>query len=156
MDVRDNAPLIAAGGGVLLFIALFMSWFGPFSAWEAFDLTDIVLALIAILAIAVGVSTFTGNTLNVPGGAGATVTTAGIVAFSMVASWFFEGEERKFGLFLAVIGAIGIIVGGMQLVRSGGAPSPRARTASDAPTQTQPPPPPPPSSSTGAGPGQGA
>src|SRR5688572_2800457 len=51
VDVRENAPLIAAGGGVLLFIALFMSWFGPFSAWEAFDLTDIVLALIAILAI---------------------------------------------------------------------------------------------------------
>lgn len=155
MDVRDNAPLIAAGGGVLLFIALFMSWFGPFSAWEAFDLTDIVLALIAILAIAAGVSTFTGNAINVPGGAGATVTTAGIVAFSMVASWFFEGEERKFGLFLAVIGTIGIVVGGMQLARGGGATAPRAGTASESPTPP-PPPPPPPSSSTGAGPGTGA
>jgi hypothetical protein len=71
----------------------------------------------------------------------------------MVASWFFEGEERKFGLFLAVLGTIGIIVGGLQLARGGGVTAPRARTASDAPTQTQPPPPPPPPAQGGPGTG---
>lgn len=142
MDTRDKAPLIAAGGGLLLFIALLLSWFGEFSAWEIFDFSDIVLGLIALLAVAVGASIATGNALNVPGGPAGALTTAGLIAFGMVATWMFEGEERKFGLFLALIGTIAIIVGAMQLGRGSTAGSePRTRVAEP------PPPPPPPSAS---------
>lgn len=154
MDTRDNAPLIAAGGGLLLLISLFLSWFGPFSAWEGFDFTDIVLALIALLAIAIGASIFTGNTFNVPGGHSGALTVAGLLAFGMVATWVFEGEERKFGLFLALIGTIAIIVGALQLGRGPGvgtstrtrASEPSSPPPSAPPTQEQPPassPPPP-------------
>lgn len=145
MDTRDNAPLIAAGGGVVLFIALFLSWFGEISAWEGFDFSDIVLAAIAVLAIAVGASIATGNALEVPGGPGGALSTAGLIAFGMVATWVFEGEERKFGLFLALIGTIAIIVGAIQLARGAGArEQPRTRVA-------EPPAAPPP----GPGPGTG-
>jgi hypothetical protein len=138
--------LIAAGGGLLLFISLFLGWFGDFSAWEIFDLSDIVLALIALFAIAVGVSIFTGNPINVPGGAGGAVSVAGVLAFGMVATYVFEGEEKKFGLFLALIGTIGMVVGGMQLGRgSGTTGAPRTRAAEP----TAPPPPPPPAGGTG-------
>ena len=153
MDVRDNAPLIAAGGGLLLFISLLLSWIGDFSFWETYDIVDIVLALIALLAIAVGVAAFTGNAINPPGGPGPAVYTSGLIAFSIVAFHVLEGEDRKFGMFLALIGTIGMIVGGLQLGRGAAGP-PRTR-ASEAPTQTAPPPPPPPppppSSSTGTG-----
>jgi len=140
VDTRDNAPLIAAGGGLLLLISLFLSWFGEISAWEGFDFTDILLAAIALLAVAVGASIATGNALNVPGGPGGALSTAGLLAFGMVATWVFEGEERKIGLFLALIGAIAIIVGAMQLAR-GGPAAPRTRVAE--PTAPPPPPPPP-------------
>ena len=167
MDVRDNAPLIAAGGGLLLFVSLFLNWIGAegidsLSAWEFFDLLDLVLALLALIAVALGVMLFTGNTANLPAAPGAIVTTAGLIAFSMVAVHVLdpftiagESVDREFGLFVALIGTIAMIVGGMQLA-SGGAAAPAARRtpASEAPTQT-PPPPPPPSSSTGAGPGGG-
>lgn len=138
MDTRDNAPLIAAGGGLLLLISLFMSWFGDFSAFEVFDFTDIVLAAIALIAIAVGAGIATGNPLNPPGGPGGILSASGLIAFAMVATWIFEGEERKFGIFLALIGAIGIIVGAMGLAKGGTTAAPRTRT-------TPPPPPPPPS-----------
>ena len=159
MDVRDNAPLIAAGGGLLLFISLFLSWGGDFSAWESFDISDILLALIGLLGVAVGVGAFTGNAINPPGGPGPAVYTSGLIAFSIVAFLILEGEDRQFGLFLALIGTIGLIIGGLQLGRGQTAPVARRTAPSEAPTQTAPPPPPPPppppSSSTGAGPGAG-
>ena len=142
MDTRDKAPLIAAGGGLLLFISLFLSWFGEGSAWEWFDFSDIVLALIALLAIAIGASIATGNALNVPGGPAGALTTAGLIAVGMVATWVFEGEERKFGLFVALIGVIAIVVGALQLGRGTTASATPSTRAAD----PSPPPPPPPSS----------
>ena len=155
MDVRDNAPLIAAGGGLLLLISLFLSWGADFSAWESFDIADILLALIALLGIAVGVGAFTGNAINPPGGPGPAVYTSGLIAFSIVAFLILEAEDRQFGLFLALIGTVGLIIGGLQMGRGGAAPAARRTPASGTPTQTPPPPPPPPSSSSGAGPGGG-
>ena len=155
MDVRDNAPLIAAGGGLLLLISLFMSWIGDFSFFETYDIVDILLALIALLGIAIGVAAFTGNALNPPGGPGPAVYTSGLIAFSIVAFHVLEGEDRKFGMFLALIGTVGMIIGGLQMGRGGAAPAARRTPASGTPTQTPPPPPPPPSSSSGAGPGGG-
>jgi hypothetical protein len=168
VDVRDNAPLIAAGGGLLLFISLFLSWVGAegidsLSAWEFFDLLDIVLALLGLIAVAIGVMLFTGNTANLPAAPGAIVTTAGLIAFSMVATHVLdpftiagESVDREFGLFVALIGTIAMIVGGMQLASPAAATAGRRTPASEAPTATAPPPPPPPSSSTGGGPGTGA
>ena len=140
MDARgNNAPLIAAGGGLLLFISLFMDWFEGVSAWEIFDVTDVVLALIALIAIAIGAMLATGNTANLPAAPSAIVTTGGLIAFSMVATYVLEGEEKKFGIFLGVIATIAIIVGGAQLARGGAAPT-TTRRANEPP----PPPPPPP------------
>jgi hypothetical protein len=144
LDARgNNAPLIAAGGGLLLFISLFLDWFEGVSAWEIFDLTDLVLAVLALIALAIGAMIATGNTANLPATPSAIVTTSGLIAFSMVATYIFEGEEKKFGIFLGLIGAIAMIVGGVQLARGvTGAGAPRRSTA------TEPPPPPPPANPT--------
>ncbi len=139
MDVRNNAPLIAAGGGLLLFISLFLDWFDVLgSAWEFMDIVDVVLALLALIAVGIGAMLATGNVMNLPRTPGSIVTTAGIIAFTAVATFILEGDEQKFGIFLALIGTIGMIVGGTQLARGDVAPAaPRTRT-------TEPPPPPPP------------
>jgi hypothetical protein len=141
VDARgNNGPLIAAGGGLLLFISLFLDWFEGVSAWQIFDVTDVVLALIGLIALGIGAMLATGNSANLPSAPSAIVTTAGLIGFSMVATFVLEGEERKFGIFLALIATIAIIVGGTQLAR-GGAPTTRTRPATDAP-------PPPPASPT--------
>ena len=142
MDVRDNAPLIAAGGGLLLFISLFLSWIGEASFWELYDIVDVLFALMALLAIAVGVGIYTGNPINLPGGAGPAVYTSGLITFSIVAYHLLEGEDRKIGIFIALLGTIGMIIGGLQLGRE--APAPRTRVREP----QSPPPPPPPASPT--------
>ena len=43
------------------------------------------------------------------------MTTAGTVAFTMLATFILEGDEHKFGIFLGLIGTIAMIVGGVQL-----------------------------------------
>lgn len=141
MDTRENAPLFAAGGGLLLFVSLFFDWIGPASFWQPYDIVDILIAIIALLAVAAGGSIATGNKLNIPGGPG-TVYTAGLIAFSIVAFHVLEGEERKIGMFLGLIGAIGIVVGGLGLSRAESAPRSGAET-----TSAPPPPPPPPTAS---------
>lgn len=140
MDTRgNNAPLIAAGGGLLLFISLFLDWFDVLgSAWEFMDIVDVILALLALIAIGVGAMLATGNTVNLPRTPGSIVTTAGIVAFTAIATFILEGDEQKFGIFLALIGAIAMIVGGTQMARDGAGPVRRSTT-----TEAPPPPPPP-------------
>ena len=50
---------LAAAGGVLLFVSLFLPWYSvggeKLSAWQAMSLDDVVLALAAILAITAAV-----------------------------------------------------------------------------------------------------
>ena len=146
MDARgNNAPLIAAGGGLLLFISLFLDWFDVLgSAWEFMDIVDVLLALLALTAVAIGAMLATGSAVNLPRTPGSIVTTAGIVAFTVVATFVLEGDEHSFGIFLALIGAIAMIVGGAQLAAAPAAPRTRVREPSPPP----PPPPPPPASPT--------
>jgi hypothetical protein len=145
VDARENnGPLIAAGGGFLLFISLFLTWALEASPWEAFDLMDIILALIGLAAVVIGGALAMGNPLNVPGGAQNTIYTAGVFAFAIVAFTVLEQDDLGFGVFLALIGTIAMIVGALQLGRGGTAASaPRTRVQEPPP----PPPPPPPSAS---------
>ena len=140
----NNGPLIAAGGGLLLFISEFLDWFDVLgSAWEFMDIVDIILAVLALLAIGIGAMLATGNTANLPSSPGGIVTTSGIIAFSIVATFILEGDDQKFGVFLALIGTIAMIVGGMQLARGVTAPTRPSRSEPPAP-----PPPPPPATPT--------
>jgi carbon starvation protein CstA len=51
----DAGALVAALGGVLLLVSLFLDWFGDggegVSAWTVFEIVDLLLAGIALLAI---------------------------------------------------------------------------------------------------------
>lgn len=147
MDGRgNNAPLIAAGSGAVLFISLFIGWSegldDSLSAWKIFDVVDIVLAVLALIAVGIGAMLATGNPLNLPRTPGSIVTTVGIISFSIVAAFVLEGEELKFGIYLALLATVGIVVGGTQLAATGAPPA--RRTGGTEPPTTSPPPPPPP------------
>jgi hypothetical protein len=153
LDVRDNAPLIAAGGGLLLFISLFLSWLGAdglddLSAWEFFDIVDLALALMALIAVAIGVMLFTGNTTNLPASPGSIVKTVALISLAIVAAFVLdpidfsgEGVDTKIGAWLGLVATIVMLVGGMQM--RDGAAAPARRTAAGEPPPPPPPPPPP-------------
>jgi hypothetical protein len=48
----DIGPIVLALGALLLLVSLFLGWYGPLSAWNAFELTDVVLAALAVAAVA--------------------------------------------------------------------------------------------------------
>ena len=88
-DRVNGAMLIAALGGVLLLISLFLDWYEPgLTAWDVFEIADLVLAATGIAAIIAIVRPLVGH----PG----------------------ASEEIRAGiLFYAGVGALIITVAGM-------------------------------------------
>ena len=111
--------MIAAAGGLGLFLFLFIDWFGPFSAWEGFDIMDIVLAAIGLGVVALAAARAAGTRIDLPGGPGMAITIAGFAATMIVLTFLLEGEEREIGVFLSLLAALAITWGGWTLSRGG-------------------------------------
>src|SRR4051794_13614951 len=47
----DIGPLIVALAALVLLVSLFLDWYGDQSAWDAFELADVVLAGLALAAL---------------------------------------------------------------------------------------------------------
>ena len=47
----EVGPLIVALGSLVLLVSLFMDWYGDRTAWGAFEVTDVLLAALAIAAL---------------------------------------------------------------------------------------------------------
>lgn len=136
---------IAGGAGIALFLFLFIDWFGPLSAWQIFDVVDIILALIAVLAVAVAGAKAMGNDI-LGRNTGLALTLDGVIATTIILSFIFEGSERKIGVFLGLLAAIALLYGGWRtLNETPGTPGPLAGagaggagSSATAPTTTMP------------------
>ena len=51
----EIGPLIVAAGSIMLLVSLFLDWYGDQSAWDAFELADVVLAALSLAALAASV-----------------------------------------------------------------------------------------------------
>lgn len=155
--------MVAAASGVALIIVMFLPWYGvevsgfsdDASAWKAMGFIDILLFLIALVAIGVAAARAAGvMPPNLPAPPGQIVAAAGALALVLVIFRIidiphedvpsaFEDEvdfSRKIGAFLGLIAAGGIAFGGYTAMneRASGAAPPAGGT-------TPPPPSPPPS-----------
>jgi hypothetical protein len=115
MDVNQmgQGERIAAVGGVVLVISLFLSWFGDFNGWETQSTLDIYLLITAAVAIAAAVGVgfaIPGVTMNGATallGAVATILLVWLVVFD-----FPEGADRGIGIILALIASAAVAYGG--------------------------------------------
>lgn len=128
----STGELIAGAGGAVLFISLFLKWSGELTAWEGFDITDVWLAVIGLVVVGLVLARATGSSLSLPASPGRLMVILGGMALVIVLVFLFEGEDRKFGLWLAFFSSLAMIYGGAA---TGEAPVVR---------RTAPPPPPPP------------
>ena len=117
MDVSriSQGEKIAAVGGILLFIFLFLPWFGDISGWEGQSSTDVYMLITAVVAVAAAL--MPGNETGIPGvtrtGAAALL---GIVALVLVL-WllifdFPAGDDRGAGILLSIVATAMIAYGG--------------------------------------------
>ena len=153
---------IAAASGVVLLIALFLPWYGvdvdlggiatgsaSASAWEALGFIDILLFLVAVVAIGVPVAKATGSLPDdvpgpllvlVAGGVGVLLVLFRIIDLPTPDLGGGIDFSRKFGIFLGLVAAVGVAYGGWRANEE----APVGSTQAAAPP---PPPPAPPASS---------
>jgi hypothetical protein len=140
--------MIAAGSGLVLFLSLFLEWYSvdirgfggdlpTVTGWRALGFIDILLFLIAAIAVALAVM----KALNVmprsmPASPGMIVLALGIVAVILVLFRIIsipdEGAGdipgvdvgRSFGIFLALLAAAGVTLGGWLSWNEEGKPKP--------------------------------
>ena len=150
----DAGAAVAAAGAVLLLVSLFLDWYGDdgqgYSAWTLFEVIDLLLAGIALIAI----STFLSRSgieprlprapLLVLGGAALVLTVSQLIdAPPAVALGEFDIQT---GAWLALAGSALLLAGAfMSVARVSFSVEQRATRASEAETETvkMPPPDPP-------------
>lgn len=102
--------------GVVLLVSLFLPWYGAGEAtatgWEAFTVTDILLTLTALMAIALPVGTGIQRTAAVPQAWTALIMLVVVPAIIVVAFRLInlpgEGLERELGAWLGAIATLAV------------------------------------------------
>ena len=137
--------MVWGASGLALLIFMFFPWYaedaglGPqnLSAWSAFALIDLVLFLVAALAIGLAAARAAGaRPPDLPAPPATLVAAAGALAALLVLFRLFELPDpdiadadigRKVGVYLGLISSAGIAVGGIAAMRGIGGPAKRRR-----------------------------
>jgi hypothetical protein len=125
MDLRRLrvGEWIVGACGVLMLVALFAPWYGnpSSSAWEAFTILDVILALLALAAIAVPVVTAAHRVPAVSLAWESLTTLAGVVVLVLllfrVANLPDDLHGREAGIWLGLVATLGIVAGGLVAMR---------------------------------------
>jgi uncharacterized membrane protein HdeD (DUF308 family) len=123
MDLRRlrAGEWIAALGGAALVVSLFLDWYADLTGWEALAVNDVVLGVIGSAAICLLLVTAAQRVPAVPVAFDALTVLAGIVATVLVTVRVLwppgAAEDREPALWLALAGALSIVVGAWLAMR---------------------------------------
>jgi hypothetical protein len=127
--------LIAGVGGLLLFGFLFLPWFGQAgvnqTGWEGQSTTDIYLLITAMVAVAAALPSTRAMLLPGVTMSGAAALLGGVGTVLLVWLSFIDfpsGADRKVGVYLALLAAIVIAIGGFMSAQGGSATATARRT----------------------------
>ena len=164
MDVNRLrfGEMIAAAAAALLFLVMFLPWYGlpsafgdlSFDAWESFAWIDVYLLLVILVALGLAVLTMTQRTVALPLSASVLVTALAAFAVLLILYRILNqpGEnsitELRFGVFLGFLCAAAIAFGGFMSMRDEGASFGSPASRLEAQTRPAPPPAPPPGEAT--------
>jgi hypothetical protein len=129
-----TGELVAAIAGLVLIISLlFLNWYGvggsvetPFGQGFFGTLANLVILAAGLAAITLAVLTATSRTVDLPVATSALTAGLGIAAVVMVVGRILMQPgpngivDLKFGIFVALIGAIGVAWGGWQAMQDEG------------------------------------
>ncbi len=156
--------LVAGISGAVLFLSLFLHWYSVsvhvagfsqskgFSGWTVLSFIDILLFIVAIIAVGVAVARMAGSIPRMPVSAGLLVLAAGIIATLLVLfriidtpgdAGVFESSAvdvgRSFGIFISFLASLGVAAGGWMTWNEEGKPRPSGAAAGRPAAGAQPP-----------------
>ena len=172
-----TGEMIAGIAGLVLFIVMFLSWFGvpdtveaggvqidvsdatgldtTINAWQSFGFIDIILFLTAVVAMAMALMTAMARTVALPVAASAITTALGVLGTVLVIYRLIDppGDlDRKYGVFLGLIAVAAVTYGGWRAMQEEGTTfGQQADRLQDRVGRDDAPPPPPPPAAGGTG-----
>jgi hypothetical protein len=51
----EVGPVLVALGAIVLLVSLFLDWYGPLTAWESFEVVEVLLVALAVTALVIAV-----------------------------------------------------------------------------------------------------
>lgn len=133
LEALSTSLRIAGGAGLLLVLSLFFPWYGTgvegsdvdatATAWRAFSFIDILLLLAGAGAVGLTVLSARGEDGPLPLPAATLITALGALALILVLYRFLDTPfdlDRRYGLFIGLAAAAGILIGGRMAMREGG------------------------------------
>jgi hypothetical protein len=116
----ELGPLLVAAGALVLLVSLFLDWYGAaVSAWDAFEVVDLLIAALAIAALVAVVGTFAPDLGYLdrrwlPGLVAAAVI---LVAASIInPPPAATGRDIGTGAWLALAASLGMLIGAILSV----------------------------------------
>jgi hypothetical protein len=98
MNRLRPADIVAGAGGLALLLALFLPWYEDLTAWQAFSVVDVLLALAALLAIALPVVTAVASGPAKPVAFAVLSSVGSILALLLVLWRLIDAPADGFGL----------------------------------------------------------
>ena len=135
-EKTTTGKLVAAAGGIILIISLFLPWYGvsgelanainqaaqafgthattSINGWKSMDVGDIVMFLVGAAAIVPAALDIFDLELELPVSAGVVILAGGVISLAWAIIRLFDkhGASAKLGLYAAIIGAGTVAVGG--------------------------------------------
>jgi carbon starvation protein CstA len=136
--LRDG-EWVAGAGGVALLAALFLDWFSGASAWQAFSVLDVVLALLALVPLALVVLQATRESPSLPVAFSVFTTIAGALATLLILYRLLnqpgpnDRVEVELGAWIGLASAIVTAAGGWRSMRVEAIPGTRRPPIEDLP-----------------------
>ena len=112
----DIGPIVLAIGALMVVVGLFLAWYGELTAWDAFELADILLAVLAVLGlvIAAGLLTPDAEVMDrsaLPWIVGAVFVVAAVEVLNPPPA--ADGRELGTGAWLSFAGALAMVLGAL-------------------------------------------
>lgn len=124
MDLRRLrfGEWLAVAGGIALIVSLLLPWYDgptePLTGYEALTIVDVLLTLVALLAISLGVLQATQDAPSKPVAAAVLSVVFGALAVLLVVFRLIDspadGLEVRPSAWLGLVSALGITVGGWR------------------------------------------
>jgi high-affinity Fe2+/Pb2+ permease len=137
-----GSDLVAAAGAVALLAALFLDWYSGASAWQAFSVLDVVLALLALVPLAVAPLQATRDSPSLPVAFSVLAVVAGALAALLIAYRIVnqpgpnDAVDVQAGAWIGLAAAVVSSGGGWRSMHDEAMPGVPRRPVEDLPAPT--------------------